>query len=508
MKKLISLLFIFFTGFQASYVQAGAVSETTVAMNISMYNQMAEQYNTAWKEKTAFKKRVLLNLRSYVNKMMNADERAELKRRWLILRTIPKNWTLPLLSTGSIVKQSSRQPTSSQIVKSGKLSIKESTYQRISEEYDFKVYEAEVTATDGDVVLEKIDLVQFWSGEGINIWELYKRDYGGNMLKLTNSRDSREYKFYKRDWNPWISFDLFTGLEPGMKVRNGETVKFTIKIDSSSFADGKDFQRTNVFYVKYLIKWKDWYYSNSLSRWVYYNNAEEDYLISGTTPQILVYNICDEWVKIGTDSTPIVFNEYFQKDLYSTGSVSDRSLDWLAMPIQNYYLRNLVSDYNAYQNDIREKFTESGTTYATWLRSKYISSLIEAYENKDKPWLFYGYKSKVNSQYKSSNGMQCKDIADVAKIERASFKTTYEELKASESQKKVDQLSERVSELEALNAWCTIKWNVNFDTWEKIYHIPWSRFYSETIVNTLYGERWFCSESDAVNAWWRKEQGY
>ena len=46
MNKLISLLVIFLIGFQPSYIQAGTVSETPVATNISMYNQMAEQYNT------------------------------------------------------------------------------------------------------------------------------------------------------------------------------------------------------------------------------------------------------------------------------------------------------------------------------------------------------------------------------------------------------------------------------------------------------------------------------
>ena len=195
-------------------------------------------------------------------------------------------------------------------------------------------------------------------------------------------------------------------------------------------------------------------------------------------------------------------------NLFSTGKVSDRSLDWLAMPVQYYYTRNLWSDLSAYQNDIREKFIDSGTTYPPWLNKMYISSLVDAYQNKQKPWLFMGYKSKVNTQFRPTNGMQCKDIVEVAKAERIAFKTTYDDIVSSFNQDRINQLTDRVSELEALNAWCTIKWNVNFDTWEKNYHIPWSRFYSETIVNTLYGERWFCSESDAVNAWWRKEQGY
>lgn len=49
-----------------------------------------------------------------------------------------------------------------------------------------------------------------------------------------------------------------------------------------------------------------------------------------------------------------------------------------------------------------------------------------------------------------------------------------------------------------------IKWNVNFKTWEKIYHLPWCENYSETIINESYWEKYFNTEKEALEAWFRK----
>jgi len=49
---------------------------------------------------------------------------------------------------------------------------------------------------------------------------------------------------------------------------------------------------------------------------------------------------------------------------------------------------------------------------------------------------------------------------------------------------------------------CNIKGNVN-RRGERIYHLPGSRDYRKVVVNTAKGERWFCSEADAVKAGWR-----
>lgn len=446
MKKLISLLAIFFTGFQSSYVQAETVSETTVATNISMYNQMAEQYNTVWKEKTAFKRRVLLNLRNYVNKMMNADERAELKRRWLILRIIPKNWTLPLLSTGSIVKQSSSQPTSSQIVKSGNLTIKESSFQKISEWNDFKIYESEVSAIDSNTTLERIDFLQFGSGEGINIGELYKLDHGNTIFKLTTSKDERVYKYYKRDGNPGISFDLFTGLTPGVKIWKWETVKFTVRIDTnalSNFTSWKDFQRTNIFFAKYKTK----------------ENTE---LASWITPQIMVYSICDEWVTVKESSTPIVFDTNLSRNLFKKTQITlytkNIRADW-RIPTESEvkaWKNTLVdqeysSDYEAYQSDISEGFA-SWATYDQWLKQKYLDRLVSAYESGAITWAFYGYKSTITNQFTPPKWVSCSQLENLAKTQKVAFKSKYDELKKSETQKNytdtINALNQKIADLQ------------------------------------------------------------
>ena len=48
---------------------------------------------------------------------------------------------------------------------------------------------------------------------------------------------------------------------------------------------------------------------------------------------------------------------------------------------------------------------------------------------------------------------------------------------------------------------CPIKGNISKNG--RIYHAPWSPWYSRTKVNTRKGERWFCSEAEAVAAGWR-----
>lgn len=39
---------------------------------------------------------------------------------------------------------------------------------------------------------------------------------------------------------------------------------------------------------------------------------------------------------------------------------------------------------------------------------------------------------------------------------------------------------------------------------EKIYHVPGGRYYEQTVINTSSGERWFCTENEAIRAGWRK----
>ena len=43
---------------------------------------------------------------------------------------------------------------------------------------------------------------------------------------------------------------------------------------------------------------------------------------------------------------------------------------------------------------------------------------------------------------------------------------------------------------------CPIKGNISPNG--KIYHTPWSPWYSRTRINTTKGERWFCDEAEAI----------
>ena len=51
-----------------------------------------------------------------------------------------------------------------------------------------------------------------------------------------------------------------------------------------------------------------------------------------------------------------------------------------------------------------------------------------------------------------------------------------------------------------------IKGNISIKTGEKIYHLPWQEYYDETIISPEYGERYFCTEEEAINAGWRRSE--
>jgi len=49
---------------------------------------------------------------------------------------------------------------------------------------------------------------------------------------------------------------------------------------------------------------------------------------------------------------------------------------------------------------------------------------------------------------------------------------------------------------------CRIKGNIS-RSGERIYHVPGGRFYARTRIDAAKGERWFCSEQEALSAGWR-----
>jgi micrococcal nuclease len=53
---------------------------------------------------------------------------------------------------------------------------------------------------------------------------------------------------------------------------------------------------------------------------------------------------------------------------------------------------------------------------------------------------------------------------------------------------------------------CIIKGNRAQESGERIYHMPDCEYYNQTVISEEKGERWFCSEGEAVAAGWRKAQ--
>lgn len=51
---------------------------------------------------------------------------------------------------------------------------------------------------------------------------------------------------------------------------------------------------------------------------------------------------------------------------------------------------------------------------------------------------------------------------------------------------------------------CDIKGNISHTSKEKIFHVPGQNYYDQTIITPIFGERWFCTEEEAIANGWRK----
>ena len=51
---------------------------------------------------------------------------------------------------------------------------------------------------------------------------------------------------------------------------------------------------------------------------------------------------------------------------------------------------------------------------------------------------------------------------------------------------------------------CNIKGNVSWNNDNKLYHLPGMKDYSITKIDSSKGERWFCTESEAIASGWKK----
>jgi len=51
---------------------------------------------------------------------------------------------------------------------------------------------------------------------------------------------------------------------------------------------------------------------------------------------------------------------------------------------------------------------------------------------------------------------------------------------------------------------CNIKGNISLSKGNKVYHVPGMEDYESTVIDLTKGERWFCTESEAIANGWRK----
>ncbi|MBD2233968.1 cold shock domain-containing protein [Phormidium tenue FACHB-1052] len=55
-----------------------------------------------------------------------------------------------------------------------------------------------------------------------------------------------------------------------------------------------------------------------------------------------------------------------------------------------------------------------------------------------------------------------------------------------------------------INPDCIVKGNISISTGAKLYHLPGMEDYEGTEIHLDKGERWFCTEAEAIAAGWRK----
>ncbi len=51
---------------------------------------------------------------------------------------------------------------------------------------------------------------------------------------------------------------------------------------------------------------------------------------------------------------------------------------------------------------------------------------------------------------------------------------------------------------------CTIKGNISIETGNKVYHLPCLEDYESTVIDLSKGEKWFCTEPEAISNDWSK----
>jgi hypothetical protein len=81
MRSLLSFLLIISVLLQSFTIYAESSDDLMLSVHIQGYNDIAKQYNEASSEKIAWKKRVLTNLRVYVNRILSRSDKLDLKKK-------------------------------------------------------------------------------------------------------------------------------------------------------------------------------------------------------------------------------------------------------------------------------------------------------------------------------------------------------------------------------------------------------------------------------------------
>lgn len=81
MRSLLSFLLIISVLLQSFTIYANSSDDLMLRVHIQGYNDIAKQYNEASSERIAWKKRVLTNLRIYVNRILSRSDRLDLKKK-------------------------------------------------------------------------------------------------------------------------------------------------------------------------------------------------------------------------------------------------------------------------------------------------------------------------------------------------------------------------------------------------------------------------------------------
>ena len=74
----------------------------------------------------------------------------------------------------------------------------------------------------------------------------------------------------------------------------------------------------------------------------------------------------------------------------------------------------------------------------------------------------------------------------------------------SEAEQKAKTLQRGIWSLQCLNPDCRIKGNVRKDRNTKIYHLPHCYNYEKIVIDQSEGDRWFCTEQEAIEAGFAK----